>query len=145
MRSDRNPIISLMAERRHPRARRNALPVDRQRDPRDREARARRALRRLAVRRGARRRIGMALHHKLCHTLGGTFDLPHAETHAVVLPHAIAYNAPAAPELLAPFSAALAGRPAPRSSTSPRGSARRRSSRILGLRRPTSTGRRRSP
>ena len=37
----------------------------------------------------------MALHHKLCHTLGGSFDLPHAETHAIVLPHALAYNAPA--------------------------------------------------
>ena len=41
--------------------------------------------------------VGMALHHKLCHTLGGTFDLPHAETHAAVLPHAMAYNAPAVP------------------------------------------------
>ncbi|MEM9685270.1 MAG: maleylacetate reductase, partial [Pseudomonadota bacterium] len=29
--------------------------------------------------------VGMALHHKLCHTLGGTFNLPHAETHSVVL------------------------------------------------------------
>jgi maleylacetate reductase len=37
--------------------------------------------------------VGMALHHKLCHTLGGSFDLPHAETHAVVLPHAVAFNA----------------------------------------------------
>lgn len=37
--------------------------------------------------------VGMALHHKLCHTLGGTFDLPHAETHTIVLPHALAYNA----------------------------------------------------
>jgi maleylacetate reductase len=45
--------------------------------------------------------VGMALHHKLCHTLGGSFDLPHAETHAVVLPHAIAYNARAVPELQA--------------------------------------------
>ncbi|MEF9602317.1 iron-containing alcohol dehydrogenase, partial [Paracoccus sp. PXZ] len=44
--------------------------------------------------------VGMALHHKLCHTLGGSFDLPHAETHAVILPHAIAYNAQAVPELL---------------------------------------------
>jgi maleylacetate reductase len=35
----------------------------------------------------------MALHHKLCHVLGGTFDLPHAETHTVILPHAVAYNA----------------------------------------------------
>lgn len=37
--------------------------------------------------------VGMSLHHKLCHTLGGSFDLPHAETHAVLLPHTIAYNA----------------------------------------------------
>lgn len=48
--------------------------------------------------------VGMALHHKLCHTLGGSFDLPHAETHAVILPHAIAYNAVAVPDLLAPVT-----------------------------------------
>jgi maleylacetate reductase len=42
--------------------------------------------------------VGMALHHKLCHTLGGTFGLPHAETHAILLPHALAYNLPFAPE-----------------------------------------------
>jgi maleylacetate reductase len=40
----------------------------------------------------------MGLHHKLCHTLGGTFNLPHAETHAVLLPHALAYNLPYAPD-----------------------------------------------
>jgi maleylacetate reductase len=39
----------------------------------------------------------MSLHHKLCHTLGGTFNLPHAETHTVVLPYTLAYNAPAVP------------------------------------------------
>ncbi|WP_327347001.1 maleylacetate reductase [Streptomyces europaeiscabiei] len=39
----------------------------------------------------------MSLHHKLCHVLGGSFDLPHAEVHTVVLPHVLAYNAPAAP------------------------------------------------
>jgi maleylacetate reductase len=44
--------------------------------------------------------VGMALHHKLCHTLGGSFDLPHAETHTVVLPHALAYNAPRIPEVM---------------------------------------------
>ena len=43
--------------------------------------------------------VGMALHHKLCHTLGGTFDLPHAETHTVLLPHVTAFNAVAVPEL----------------------------------------------
>lgn len=36
--------------------------------------------------------VGMSLHHKLCHTLGGSFGLPHAETHTAVLPHALAYN-----------------------------------------------------
>lgn len=42
--------------------------------------------------------VGMALHHKLCHTLGGTFNLPHAETHAVVLPYATAFNIEFAPD-----------------------------------------------
>ncbi len=54
-------------------------------------------------------RVGMALHHKLCHTLGGSFDLPHAQVHAVVLPHAIAYNAVSVPELLAPVENILRG------------------------------------
>lgn len=43
--------------------------------------------------------VGMALHHKLCHTLGGTFNLPHAPTHAIVLPQAIAFNEQACPEI----------------------------------------------
>lgn len=51
--------------------------------------------------------VGMALHHKLCHTLGGSFDLPHAETHAVILPHAIAYNQRAAAAELAPLAEIL--------------------------------------
>jgi maleylacetate reductase len=42
---------------------------------------------------------GSGLHHKICHVLGGMFDLPHAETHAVVLPHVLALNAPAVPEI----------------------------------------------
>ena len=41
---------------------------------------------------------GSALHHRLCHVLGGAFDLPHAETHAILLPHVLAYNLKAAPE-----------------------------------------------
>jgi maleylacetate reductase len=41
---------------------------------------------------------GSGLHHKICHVLGGTFDLPHAQTHATVLPYALAFNAPAAPD-----------------------------------------------
>lgn len=51
--------------------------------------------------------VGMSLHHKLCHTLGGSFNLPHAETHSVILPHALAYNAPAAPDAMARIGAAL--------------------------------------
>jgi hypothetical protein len=50
----------------------------------------------------------MSLHHKLCHTLGGTFNLPHAETHTVVLPYVLAYNAQAAPAALAAVAEALA-------------------------------------
>lgn len=50
---------------------------------------------------------GMALHHKLCHTLGGSFNLPHAETHTIILPHALAYNAPAIPDALARMARAL--------------------------------------
>lgn len=51
--------------------------------------------------------VGMALHHKLCHTLGGSFNLPHAPTHAVVLPHATAYNAAAAPVAMAQIARVL--------------------------------------
>lgn len=53
--------------------------------------------------------VGMALHHKLCHTLGGSFDLPHAETHAVLIPHTAAYNAAAASAELAPAAALFGG------------------------------------
>jgi alcohol dehydrogenase class IV len=51
--------------------------------------------------------VGMGLHHKLCHTLGGSFGLPHAPTHTVVLPYAMAYNQPAAPAAVAAAAAAL--------------------------------------
>jgi alcohol dehydrogenase class IV len=51
--------------------------------------------------------VGMALHHKLCHTLDGTFNLPHAETHTVVLPHAVAYNRAAAPQAMRAAAGAL--------------------------------------
>jgi maleylacetate reductase len=44
--------------------------------------------------------VGMALHHKICHTLGGAFGLPHAETHVAVLPHALRYNESVAREAI---------------------------------------------
>jgi maleylacetate reductase len=48
----------------------------------------------------------MALHHKLCHVLGG-FGLPHAETHSIVLPHAMNYNGDAAPAAMRSIARAL--------------------------------------
>ncbi|MFD7816860.1 maleylacetate reductase [Streptomyces sp. NPDC059785] len=56
----------------------------------------------------------MGLHHKLCHVLGGTFGLPHAETHTVLLPYVLAHNAPAAPGALAALGRALSADDAPR-------------------------------
>jgi len=56
--------------------------------------------------------VGMALHHKLCHTLGGSFNLPHAQTHTVVLPHALAFNASFAPEAMHRIARALGTRDA---------------------------------
>ncbi len=57
--------------------------------------------------------VGIGLHHKLCHVLGGAFGLPHSETHAVILPHAARYNAPAAPGAMARAAAALGAKDAP--------------------------------
>ncbi len=50
---------------------------------------------------------GSGLHHTVCHVLGGAYDLPHAETHAVVLPHVLALYAPRLPEVAARVAAAL--------------------------------------
>ena len=107
---DANPIISLIAEE-GLRALARALPVL-VKTPREREARSDALYGAWAcgTTLGA---VGMALHHKLCHTLGGTFDLPHAETHTVILPHALAYNAAAAPEAMTRAAAALGMADAP--------------------------------
>jgi alcohol dehydrogenase class IV len=51
----------------------------------------------------------MSLHHKLCHTLGGSFNMPHAETHTIILPHALAYNAPNIPEVMKKLAEVLPG------------------------------------
>ena len=58
--------------------------------------------------------VQMGLHHKLCHTLGGSFDLPHAETHAVLLPYTAAYNMNAAQAAMNAVARALGNSPAPR-------------------------------
>jgi len=101
---DHNPIIDLVAEE-GVRALALALPRLRD-DPLDLAARAD-ALYGAWLCGMVLGAVGMALHHKLCHTLGGSFNLPHAEVHTVVLPHALAYNAPANPAALARMSKAL--------------------------------------
>ena len=99
-----NPIISLMAEE-SIRVLANALPKI-MRDTQDIAARgdAQYGAWLAGSSLGA---VGMALHHKLCHTLGGSFNLPHAETHTIVLPHAVAYNAPVAEQAMMGISKAL--------------------------------------
>jgi alcohol dehydrogenase class IV len=57
--------------------------------------------------------VGMGLHHKLCHVLGGSFDLPHAEVHTLILPQAAAYNRRAAPAAMARIARALDAADAP--------------------------------
>jgi maleylacetate reductase len=94
---DRNPVTSVMAEEGIS-ALARALPRI-SLDAHDREARSD-ALYGAWLCGTCLGAVGMALHHKLCHVLGGMFDLPHAETHTVVLPHAVAYNAPAVPDAM---------------------------------------------
>ena len=103
---DRNPISSMMAIE-GLRALKHALPQIVQ-APRDIEARSE-ALYGSWLCGTVLGTVGMALHHKLCHTLGGSFDLPHAETHAVVLPHSADYNAAAATDALRPAAELFGG------------------------------------
>jgi maleylacetate reductase len=101
---DRNPVISLMAQE-GIRTLAHALPkICVQPDDRAARTDALYGAWLSGICLGA---VGMALHHKLCHTLGGLFNLPHAETHTIILPHALAYNAPAAPDAMARIATAL--------------------------------------
>jgi maleylacetate reductase len=108
---DGNPIVALMAEE-GIRAIAHALPVLRE-TPQHLDARSD-ALYGAWLCGTVLGQVAMGLHHKLCHTLGGTFNLPHAETHTVVLPHALAYNAAAAPAAMAAIARALGVADAPR-------------------------------
>jgi alcohol dehydrogenase class IV len=101
---DANPIISMMAEE-GIRALAVGLPVV-VKEPANLEARSN-ALYGAWLGGISLGAVGMALHHKLCHTLGGSFNLPHAETHTVVLPHATAYTAPATAEAMSRIARAL--------------------------------------
>jgi maleylacetate reductase len=101
---DGNPIMALMAED-GIRAMGQALPIL-QAQPSDAHARAQ-ALYGAWLCGAVLGAVAMGLHHKLCHTLGGSFNLPHAETHTVVLPHALAYNSAAAPQAMQRIRRAL--------------------------------------
>jgi maleylacetate reductase len=103
---DGNPVVALMAEE-GIRACAAALPRL-QADPMDLAARSD-ALYGAWLCGTVLGAITMGLHHKLCHTLGGSFNLPHAEVHSVILPHALAYNAAAAPQAMARIAKAVGG------------------------------------
>lgn len=101
---DLNPVVALLAEE-GIRASAAALPLLRT-DLAQRDARAQ-LLAGAWLCATVLDAVAMGLHHKLCHTLGGSFKLPHAETHTVVLPHALAFNAAAAPGAMARVAHAL--------------------------------------
>ena len=103
---DANPITSLMAEE-GIRTLASSLPLVVM-EPQDLEARAE-ALYGAWLAGACLGNVGMALHHKLCHTLGGSYNLPHAETHTVILPHAVHYNRDAAPKAMVRITLALGG------------------------------------
>ncbi len=103
---DRNPVVEAMC-RDAMRAFHRALPILLT-DPQNRAARAD-ALYAAWCCSTMLGQVSMALHHKLAHVLGGSFGLPHAETHAVLLPHTAAFNAVAVPELLTPISDVFGG------------------------------------
>ena len=101
---DRNPIINIIAEE-SIRALAQSLPKIMQ-APKDLDARSE-ALYGAWLAGMSLGSVGMALHLKLCHTLGGSFNLPHSEVHTVIIPHATAYNSSAAPEAMKCIARAL--------------------------------------
>jgi maleylacetate reductase len=103
---DRSPVIELMC-RDAMTAFRDSIPVL-VGEPGDRDARAK-ALYAAWCCSTALGYVSMALHHKLAHVFGGTFDTPHAETHAILLPYTTAFNETAVPDLLRPIAEAFGG------------------------------------
>ncbi|KAF7371088.1 Iron-containing alcohol dehydrogenase [Mycena sanguinolenta] len=99
-----NPVTDMLAEQGIARLA-SALPILAQ-DPQNSEARSDALFGAWACGSCAGM-VSMALQHKLSHTLGGTFKLPHAETHTVVLPHSIAYNTPFAEAAMARVARSL--------------------------------------
>lgn len=106
--ADRNPVVVAMATQSFA-VFRDALPrlLD---APRDGAARSG-ALYGAWLCSTALGHVSMGLHHKLCHVIGGAADAPHADTHAILLPHTVGFNAAAVPGLLAPIEAAFGDTP----------------------------------
>ena len=92
-----NPIASLMAEE-GIRALASGVPTAVS-DPEDLEGRTE-TLYGAHLAGAAFASAGGGIHHKICHVLGGAYDLPHAETHTVILPQAVAFNERAIPEVM---------------------------------------------
>ena len=107
---DANPIISMMAEE-SIRALGGALPRV-MADGSNIEARSE-ALYGAWLAGACLGSVGMAIHHKICHTLGGSFDLPHADVHCLMIAYSAAYNRDAAPEAMKRISRALGTENAP--------------------------------
>jgi maleylacetate reductase len=107
---DQNPISSIVAEE-GIRALATGIPGS-IRSPGDLEARSD-ALYGAFLAGAALAAVGMAIHHRICHVLGGTFGLAHGDVNSVVLPHAASYNREVAPEALARAARALDASDAP--------------------------------
>ncbi|MCG3742789.1 maleylacetate reductase [Vibrio cincinnatiensis] len=101
---NRNPIISLLAEEGIRALGQNLVTVVEQ--PQDRNARSQ-ALYGAWLSGTVLGNVGMAIHHKLCHTLGGSFNLPHAEVHTVMIPQVVNFNKDHAPQAMAAIGRAL--------------------------------------
>jgi maleylacetate reductase len=101
---DANPITSLMAEE-GIRALAGGIPAA-VRAPADLDARGE-ALYGAYLAGATLAVVGMALHHRICHVLGGTYGLQHGDVNSVVLPHVAEFNRPAAPDALARAGRAL--------------------------------------
>ncbi|MEM9012475.1 MAG: maleylacetate reductase [Pseudomonadota bacterium] len=106
---DGSPVISLMAEEAI-RAIGGALPAIMERqDP----AALEQALYGAWLAGACLGSVGMAIHHKICHVLGGSFGLPHAPIHCLMIPYSAHYNAEAAPRAMDRVARALGADDAP--------------------------------
>jgi alcohol dehydrogenase class IV len=105
-----NPITSLMAEE-GIRALAHGVPVAVEK-PRDLEGRSE-TLYGACLAGAAFAVAGSGLHHKICHVLGGAYNLPHAEMHTVILPHVVAFNESAIPDVMERIARAIGTQSAP--------------------------------